>query len=145
MTALFQNEEFNKNEKKQPAISDKQTLENEYILQRNQKVDLSHILLRKDKEINMIFQVIGNVSLNLLPFLAADFPHDDKTQYYQFYHKWNQIRVRVIKIMIHCICGEQNVLTYKEFIERCKSFPSFFDVLGVRNLAKTEIEEFEAK
>ena len=39
-------------------------------------------LLRKDRELRQIFTVFTALSLNIIPYLASDYPAEDKTEYY---------------------------------------------------------------
>lgn len=39
-------------------------------------------LMRKDGEVRQIFTVFTALSLNIIPYLASDYPDEDKTGYY---------------------------------------------------------------
>jgi hypothetical protein len=69
-----------------------------------------NLLLRKEVEIAQIFEIFTCVALNLLPYLAADYPENDKSQYYKLYCKWNLVRQRVTQSMLETFCRSDSVI-----------------------------------
>lgn len=93
-------------------------------------------LLRRDVEVHQVFSIFASVALNLLPFLASDYPEDDKSVFYKVFCQWNLMKERVVEAMLSNFCRGDETLTTVEFITRGALLPQYFDTLGIRDEAK---------
>ncbi|CDW78725.1 UNKNOWN [Stylonychia lemnae] len=96
--------------------------------------------LRKNQEIRQIFTIFTAVSLNLLPFFASDYPDDDKSHFYKVYCQWNENMEGITEYMIENFCRSDSQIDIVEFVKRAIAFPQYFDVLGIREEVKRDIQ-----
>ena len=80
-------------------------------------------VLRRDVEIHQIFTIFATITLNLLPFLASDYPEDDKSFYYKLFCKWNKNREQLVDSIVTGFCRGDEEINVSEFIKRSTLFP----------------------
>eukprot|EP00347_Sterkiella_histriomuscorum_P007621 403348212 len=106
---------------------------------KNQIMRKQHYL-RKYFEINQIFTVFNSVSINLLPYFASDYPDNDKSYYYKLFCQWNKFKDTLTQTMIDNFCRSDSEIDVNEFIQRAAVLPQNFDVLGIREEIKSQIQ-----
>jgi hypothetical protein len=61
-------------------------------------------ILRRNVEIDQIFTIFVNISLNLLPFLSFDYPDNNKSHFYKLFCEWNHDKDRIKDYLITLFC-----------------------------------------